>query len=279
MVTDNVKIHPGRTMFDAPSFFDLNDFSYADIFAGTEYVWNALDLLKEYVDDSVQAISAPALTQNGVPLSAQLVMHEGEVIPAEECEVIFGDTLKGGLRVSRRGELLPGASVVMAGAVLMGTRIRLGRGVLIESGALVKEPAIIGDQSEVRHGAYLRGYCLVGKRCVIGHATEVKHSVFLNDAKAGHFAYLGDSILGGNVNLGAGTKMANLRFIRGDVKVRTPDGILNTGLKKFGAVLGDNVQTGCNSVTNPGTVIGRGCILMPNTTAPSGYHPSGNMIR
>lgn len=266
-------------MFDAPSFFDLDDYPFAGIFAGTDYVWSALGVLKEYIDDTVQGISASRFSHNGIPLSAPLVLHGGEVIPADECEIVYDDTLKGGLQVLRRKELLPGASVVMAGAVLIGSRIGLGRGVLIESGALIKEPAIIGDRTEVRHGAYMRGYCLVGKRCVIGHTTEVKHSIFLNDAKAGHFAYLGDSILGGNANLGAGTKMANLRFIRGDVKVRTPEGILNTGLKKFGAVLGDNVQTGCNSVTNPGTVIGRGCILMPNTTASSGYHPPGNMIR
>ena len=161
----------------------------------------------------------------------------------------------------------------------MGSRIKLGQGVLIESGAMVKEPAIIGDHCEVRQGAYMRGYCLLGKRCVLGHTTEVKHSIFLNDAKAGHFAYLGDSILGGDANLGAGTKFANLRFLGGTVTIRTEDGTLDSGLRKLGAILGDRVQTGCNSVTNPGTLIGPEGILMPNTTAPSGFHPARKVIR
>jgi len=131
----------------------------------------------------------------------------------------------------------------------------------------------------VRQGAYLRGYCLAGQRCVLGHTTEIKHSIFLNDAKAGHFAYLGDSILGGDANLGAGTKMANLRFTGGDVPVRTPDGLISSGLRKLGAILGDRAQTGCNSVTNPGTLIGPDSMLMPNATAPSGYHPARSVLR
>ena len=119
----------------------------------------------------------------------------------------------------------------------------------------------------------------MGDGCVVGHVSEVKHSIFLDGAKAGHFAYLGDSILGNQVNLGAGTKMANLRFVKGNVQVRTPGGQLDSGLRKFGAILGDEVQTGCNSVTNPGTLIGKHSFLLPNTTAPSGYHPENSMLR
>ena len=167
----------------------------------------------------------------------------------------------------------------MAGVTLLGNRIQIGKGVLIESGSWIREPAFIGDYSEVRQGAYLRGYCLVGMRCVVGHATEVKHSIFLNDAKAGHFAYVGDSILGGDVNLGAGTKLANLRFLAGEVQVKTPVGTVGTGLRKFGAILGDRVQTGCNSVTSPGTLISPDSFLMPNVTAPSGYHGPKTVIR
>jgi NDP-sugar pyrophosphorylase family protein len=146
---------------------------------------------------------------------------------------------------------------------------------------MLKEPLIVGDNTEVRQGAYMRGYCLIGRRCVVGHTTEVKHSVFFDDAKAGHFAYLGDSILGLSVNLGAGTKFANLRFLPGAVQVKTGGaaGIIDSGLRKFGAILGDNAQTGCNSVTNPGTLLGPGAILMANTTSPSGFHKGNSMIR
>ncbi|MDW7772570.1 MAG: hypothetical protein SCH71_06730 [Desulfobulbaceae bacterium] len=266
-------------MYGARSFFDLTGFPYAEVFADAEYAWNVLDILKKYVDDHAAALPVMETAGNGVPLSEPFVLYEGSAVPAGECEIIYGDTAKGGLKVYFRQELLAGASLVMAGVTLLGRRITFGRGVLVESGALVKEPAIIGDHTEIRHGAYLRGYCLVGNRCVVGHTTEVKHSIFLNDAKAGHFAYIGDSVLGGDTNLGAGTKMANLRFLKGEIQVKTAAGLLNTGLKKFGAILGDRVQTGCNSVTNPGTVMGRDSVLMPNTTAPSGYHPPGSMIR
>ncbi|NOX25289.1 MAG: hypothetical protein GXP59_04080, partial [Deltaproteobacteria bacterium] len=127
--------------------------------------------------------------------------------------------------------------------------------------------------------AYIRGYCLTGRRCVIGHTTEVKHTIFLDDVKAGHFAYIGDSIMGNQVNLGAGTKMANLRFTSGEVPIRTVDGVIASGLRKLGAILADGAQTGCNSVTNPGTLLGKKSILMPNITAKSGYHPPHSLIR
>jgi bifunctional N-acetylglucosamine-1-phosphate-uridyltransferase/glucosamine-1-phosphate-acetyltransferase GlmU-like protein len=266
-------------MYDAHSFFDLADFPYAEVFPGNEYVWSGLAVLKEFVDSHVEELPQTGNASGAVLLDEPLILHEGTLLPARECEVNYGNTNKGGLQVYHRGEVMAGASVIMAGVTLSGLRITIGRGVLIESGALVKEPAIIGDYTEVRHGAYLRGYCLIGRRCVVGHTTEVKHSIFLDHAKAGHFAYLGDSILGGDANLGAGTKMANLRFLPGTVKVRTPDGTIDTGLRKLGAILGDQVQTGCNSVTNPGTLIGTGGILMPNTTAPSGYHSPRSVIR
>jgi len=183
------------------------------------------------------------------------------------------------MKISLDGKLLIGASIIMAGAILAGNQIRIGKGVLIEPGALIKSPTIIGNQTEVRHGAYIRGNCLIGNNCVVGHVTEVKHSIFLDGAKAGHFAYLGDSILGNQVNLGAGTKLANLRFIKGDIAINTPNGLVKTGLRKLGAILGDHVQTGCNSVTNPGTLLGKKSMVIPNITVASGYHGDNSLIR
>lgn len=262
----------------ANSFFELADYEHRLLFSEVEPVWTALSRLKGYLDD-YSFSPLPAGARPSQPLSETLVLHEGEVLTAMGLEIVFGDVTKGGLKVSRDGRELAGATVLMAGVVLHGERFAFGRGVLVESGAFISGPTVIGDYSEVRQGAYLRGNCLVGKRCVVGHVTEVKHTIFLDDAKAGHFAYLGDSILGNQVNLGAGTKMANLRFVKGNVRVRTPEGTLDSGLRKFGAVLGDQVQTGCNAVTSPGTVIGRRSFLLPNTTAPSGYHPDNSMLR
>ena len=99
----------------------------------------------------------------------------------------------------------------------------------------------------------------------------MKHSIFLDGAKAGHFNYIGDSILGNNINLGAGTKLANLKMIPGTVKLRLGDKTLDTDLKKFGAILGDGTETGCNSVLNPGTILAPKSLVFPNVSA-SGVH-------
>lgn len=264
-------------MLTTASFFDLSDFSHPGLF-GQGPVWEALKGLKSYMDGHSFPDFAGSLPLDQ-PLPETLVLVNGALFPATGLTLNLGDATKGKLSVHRDGAALPGASVLMAGAILSGQQIAIGCGVFIEAGALIKSPAIIGDCTEIRQGAYLRGYCLVGKRCVVGHVTEVKHSIFLNDAKAGHFAYLGDSILGNEVNLGAGTKLANLRFTGGEVPIRTPTGTVASGLKKLGAIMADGVQTGCNSVTNPGTLLGKKTMLMPNTTAPSGYHTPNSLIK
>lgn len=267
-------------MISPADLFCLDDFSEKDIFSNCIYAWDALKQLKEYTIRRTDDFFNHRCLKDGVPLPSAFVVHNGKLRDARECKVSYGDVTKGKLLVTENGQVLKGASIIMAGAVLIGKKIHIGQGVLIEAGAYIKEPAIIGDYTEVRHGAYMRGFCVVGKRCVVGHATEVKHSIFLNDAKAGHFAYLGDSILGNNVNLGAGTKFANLRFLPGTVTIKTPDKKnIDSGLRKIGAILGDDCQTGCNSVTNPGTVMGKKSALMPNTTAPSGFHLPSTLIR
>ena len=157
---------------------------------------------------------------------------------------------------------------VQPGAVLQGDTIAIGKGTVVETGALIKGRVLIGENCEVRQGAYIRGNAIIGDNCVVGHTTELKNAIFLNGAKAGHFAYIGDSILGNEVNLGAGTKLANFKVDTGDRSVcvcmqgeRTP-----TGLRKMGAVIGDNAELGCNTVTMPGALVGPGALVYPNTT-------------
>lgn len=266
-------------MLDAASLFDLGAFEHAALFADNQLVWSALSDLKPYMDSFVYPVLDRSLVPDGIPLPAAAIFHDGRFMPANGLQIDFGDATKGKLRVLRDGTPLAGASVIMAGAVLIGDRIALGQGVLLESGAMIKSPAIIGDHCEVRQAAYLRGYCLAGKRCVLGHATEIKNAIFLDDAKAGHFAYLGDSILGNDVNLGAGTKFANLKMVAGNIVIRLNGQRYDTGRRKFGAILGDGSQTGCNSVTNPGTIFGRRCMLLPNCTSKAGYHPDKSLIR
>jgi len=251
--------------------FDLTDFSHKELFSDDQPAWSALPNLSSYLA-SFRYSAVLADIGNGTPLTEHLILHNDRLFPAAGYDIEFGDTLKGGLKIEKDGKALDRASLIMAGAVLVGTQISIGAGVLIEGGATVKSPTVIGDRTEIRQGAYIRGNCLIGKRCVVGHTTEMKHAIFLDDAKAGHFAYLGDSIIGNNANLGAGTKCANLRFIPGNVQVMHGDKLYDTGMRKFGAILGDNAQTGCNSVTSPGTIMAKHTVLMPNTNASSGFH-------
>lgn len=265
-------------MLQPDLFFDLSTFEHRELFSEAHYVWDGLKKLKSFMDGAAYR-QLPDWAKKYEPLRTTLVYHDNAFRDGSHLTMEFGDATKGGMKVWENGRLLDGASVIMAGAVLAGEKILLGKGIKIEPGAYIGSPTIIGDMTEIRQGAYLRGYCLIGRKCVVGHVTEVKHTVFMDEAKAGHFAYLGDSILGRDVNLGAGTKLANLRFAPGNVKVRTPEGTIDTGLRKFGAILADYVQTGCNSVTNPGTILGPRSMVLPNTTAPSGLHEKHSLIR
>lgn len=266
-------------MITVQSFFDLTDFPNSEFFENDSPAWQPLNGLKAYMDDYDYPKYEQVYFTCGMPLKEHVIIHEGKMLCFNDFELVFGDATKKGLVVKRGGMTLEGASVIMAGAIITGNKVAIGRGVLIETGAMIKSPAIIGDYSEVRQGAYLRGYCLAGKRCVLGHTTEIKHSIFLNDAKAGHFAYVGDSILGQNANLGAGTKFANLKFIPGNIKISHEGKQLDTTRKKLGAILADGCQTGCNSVTSPGTLMGKNAVLMPNTTSKSGVYKERSIIR
>jgi NDP-sugar pyrophosphorylase family protein len=134
----------------------------------------------------------------------------------------------------------------------------IGRGTVVEPGAMIIGPAVIGENCVIRHAAYLRGYVLAGDRCVIGHCTEMKASIMLDGAAAAHFNYVGDSIIGNDVNLGAGTICANLRLDERQVRATDQWGERTwTGRRKLGAVVGDSSRTACNVVLNPGVLLPR----------------------
>lgn len=156
--------------------------------------------------------------------------------------------------------------------------ITIGEGSVVEAGAYIQGPCIIGKGCTIRHGAYLRGNVLTGDGCVIGHTTEVKNSIFLNKAHAAHFAYLGDSIVGNGVNLGAGVKCANLRLDKQPIEVLFHEELLKTGMKKLGALIGDNAQIGCGVVINPGTLIQKLVISHPNLVL-SGFIPEKSIVK
>ncbi len=267
------------SMLYSESFFDLSDFPHPQLIRPADYVWEGLNSLKEYLLDYPFRSLFTSAFKNNTPLERTMILHNEAVIDGEDAIFVWGDTAAGGLQVYLNDEILAGASVLMAGSCFLGEKIAIGKGVLVESGAMLKSPIIVGDCNEIRQGAYLRGNIISGTGCVLGHTTEIKHSIFLNSAKAGHFNYIGDSILGNNTNLGAGTKFANLRFLPGNIHIENEGRDIDTGRKKFGAILGDNCQTGCNSVTNPGTILGQDSFIMPNAVARSGFHAPGSCIR
>ena len=206
-------VHSGLMNLSAENLFDLGSFEHRELFLGCQYVWQALERLKDYLLQKSRG-SVEGLCPEGV----------------------FFDRPES---------------------------ISIGEGTIIEPGAYIRGPCIIGRNCEIRHGAYIRGNVLIGDHCVVGHATEVKHSILFNHVKAAHFAFIGDAILGNDVNLGAGVKCANLRLDGMPVHIRCGKEKLSTGLRKLGAIIGDGCQIGCNVVTNPGTVIGKGVRCRP----------------
>ncbi len=166
-----------------------------------------------------------------------------------------------------------------AGVHLLGERISIGPGCRIEPGAVIVGPAILEGEVQVRTGAYIRENVLVGRGALVGAHSEVKGSILLPGAKAPHQNYVGDSILGREVNLGAGTILSNVKNVGREVTFRLEGELVHTGLRKFGAILGDGCKTGCNTVLNPGTLMGPGCVTYPNATLRAGYYPPRTLVK
>ncbi len=162
---------------------------------------------------------------------------------------------------------------------LIGDRIEIGKGTRILPGAIVEGPAYIGRDVLIRGGAYLRGGVWVGDGCVIGAGTEIKRAILLPEARAPHLNYVGDSILGSDVNLGAGTILSNLRFDGAPIHIPTGDRLLPTGRRKLGAILGDGVQTGCNCVLSPGVVVGAGTLIYAGVQLSPGVYDGQRIVK
>ena len=162
------------------------------------------------------------------------------------------------------------------GVAFIGEHVFIGEGTVVEDGAMIKGPAIIGRDCRIRHNAYLREHVILGDHCVVGNSTEVKNSLLLDHAVAPHFNYVGDSILGHKAHLGAGVVLSNFKSLPGNVTVDLEGRPFDTGLRKFGALVGDGAEVGCNAVLNPGSIIGRGAVIYPCTNW-RGFLPA-NMI-
>lgn len=230
-------------MLRPEDFFDLEGYEFRAVFDDCNYAWEALSKVGRFALEYIMSL-------------------EGD-------ETIFGTVMNGAFVDDRNA-------------------VVIGEGTVVEPGAFVQGPAIIGKNCQIRHGAYIRGHVIIGNDCIVGHSSELKNTIMLDTSQCPHFAYLGDSILGRKVNLGAGTRLSNLPVVsvkdadtgkRPPVLVTVGDETYNTGLSKFGAILGDGAQTGCNVVTNPGCLIGRNTLIYPNIALRKGYYPANKIVK
>lgn len=146
-----------------------------------------------------------------------------------------------------------------------GENVWIAKSATVFPTAYINGPCIIDEEAEVRHCAFIRGNAIVGKGAVVGNSTELKNVILFNKVQVPHYNYVGDSILGYKSHMGAGSITSNVKSDKTLIVVKSPYGNIETGLKKMGAMLGDNVEVGCNSVLNPGTVIGRCSNVYPTS--------------
>ncbi len=159
-----------------------------------------------------------------------------------------------------------------------GENIWIAKSAKIASTASITGPCIIGENTEVRHCAFIRGNALVGDNCVVGNSTELKNVVLIGKVQVPHYNYVGDSILGYGSHMGAGSITSNVKSDKTLVSVKLGNERLETGLKKFGAILGDFVEVGCGSVLNPGTVIGKNSNIYPLSSV-RGFVPQRSIYK
>jgi len=251
---------PGRWVEDY--FTNISEFPHMQLLKNTRYPWDAVKGISRYIFRWL-----------------------------EDCKEEATDRVDWGSLESGRGNnLLYVKECVCLDQVLFLKRqgIFIGKGTILEPAVVIKSPAIIENGCEIRHGAYLRGNTIIGDHTVIGHTTEVKNSVFISHAEAGHFSYIGDSIIGKYVNLGAGTKLANLEIRtlkekrnreKRIIKVIFGREIIDTKMTKLGAIIGDGGELGCNSVTSPGVILGRNSTVYPTVNVKKGVYLPSSKIR
>lgn len=159
-----------------------------------------------------------------------------------------------------------------------GENVWVAKSAKVAPTAYINGPAIIGKDAEIRHCAFIRGNAIVGEGAVVGNSTELKNVILFNKVQVPHYNYVGDSILGYKSHMGAGSITSNVKSDKKLVVVKTPEGNIETGMKKFGAMLGDEVEVGCGSVLNPGTVVGSHSNIYPLSSV-RGFVPGGSIYK
>lgn len=159
-----------------------------------------------------------------------------------------------------------------------GENIWIAKSAKVAPTACLNGPLIVDEEAEIRHCAFVRGNAIVGKGAVVGNSTELKNVVLFNKVQVPHYNYVGDSVLGYKAHMGAGSITSNVKSDKTLVTIKNDNSVIETGLKKMGAMLGDNVEVGCNSVLNPGTVIGKNSNIYP-TSCVRGVIPEGHIFK
>ncbi len=216
-------------------------------------------------------------------------LDDGTAVYFDDCDYVWQALPKIKEHVARLvGNRQTILGQVMPDAHLSDRPIFIGEGARVEPGAYILGPAYIGPGAVVRQGAFLRENVILLQGAIFGHASEAKNALFLPNAHAPHFNYVGDAILGQRVNLGAGTKLSNLGMLsekdkvsgtRPSIQLTIHGQTYDTGLAKLGGILGDDVQTGCNTVLNPGCLIGRRTLIYANLSLRKGYYPADSIIK
>jgi bifunctional UDP-N-acetylglucosamine pyrophosphorylase / glucosamine-1-phosphate N-acetyltransferase len=174
--------------------------------------------------------------------------------------------------------LKPGVLGELVGKPFISRNVFVGAGTIVEQGAFLKGPAWIGENCHIRNGCYVRENVIVGDGVVMGNSCEFKNCILFDGAQVPHFSYVGDSILGYKAHLGAGVILSNVKLDHGEIAVTTEEGTIATGLTKFGAIVGDRTEIGCNAVINPGSVLGRDCIIYPGANF-RGVLPDASIVK
>ncbi|RBP39048.1 transferase family hexapeptide repeat protein [Roseimicrobium gellanilyticum] len=182
----------------------------------------------------------------------------------------IGSYLQAELKPAILGDVSPKATV--------GEQVFIDEGAVVEANAVIKGPAWIGRGSHVRSGAYIRENVIVGEKCVLGNSCEFKNCVLFDNCEVPHFNYVGDAILGYKAHLGAGVILSNVKLDRLEVVVVHEGQRISTGLRKFSAIIGDHAEIGCNSVVNPGTLVGRNTIIYPLSSV-NGVIPANSFVK
>src|ERR1043166_8914956 len=162
--------------------------------------------------------------------------------------------------------LKPAVHGRLIGKPFISGAVFIGSGTVVEQGAMIKGAGWIGENWEIRNGCYIRENVIVGNGVVMGNSCEFKNCILFDEAQVPHFSYVGDSILGYRAHLGAGVILSNVKLDHSEIVIPVEGKNIGTGLRKFGAIIGDRTEIGCNAVINPGTVIGRDCIIYPGAS-------------